>query len=64
MCSVVLFNSLTWEVCVRLFCSIVLRGRCVFGSFVQKFDVGGVCSIVLFNSLTWEVCVRFICSIV
>jgi hypothetical protein len=33
---------------------IVLRGRCVFGSFVQKFDVGGVCSIVLFNSLKWE----------
>jgi hypothetical protein len=23
VCSVVLFNSLTWEVCVRLFCSIV-----------------------------------------
>jgi hypothetical protein len=64
VCSVVLFHSLTWKVCVRLLCSIVWRGRCVFGCFVPLFDVVGVCSVVLFHSLTWGVCVRLFCSIV
>jgi hypothetical protein len=58
VCLVVLFNSLTWKACVRLFCSIVWRGRCVFGCFVQLFDLVGVCSVVLFHSLKWKVCVN------